>query len=74
VYEALAAISAALILIALAGLGLSADVRAMLRVGPRPFLLGVGLWVAIVIVGLLLALPASAPDGSTSVVLGTMST
>jgi uncharacterized integral membrane protein (TIGR00698 family) len=49
-----------LILVALAGVGLGTDVRAMLGVGPQPFLLGVGLWVVIVGLGLGLAvaLPA----------------
>jgi uncharacterized membrane protein YadS len=51
----------ALILVALAGVGLGTDVRAMLGVGPQPFLLGVGLWVVIVGLGLILAvaLPAA---------------
>jgi uncharacterized integral membrane protein (TIGR00698 family) len=61
-HELLATVSAALILVALAGLGLSADIRAMLRVGPRPFVLGIGLWVAIVLVGLALALATSGAE------------
>lgn len=43
------------ILIALAGVGLATDIRAMLGVGARPFLLGVGLWVVIGFLGLGLA-------------------
>jgi uncharacterized membrane protein YadS len=44
------------ILTALAGVGLSTDLRAILRLGPRPLLVGVVLWVAIVVTGLILAL------------------
>jgi uncharacterized integral membrane protein (TIGR00698 family) len=43
------------ILIALAGVGLSTDLRAILRLGPRPLLVGTVLWVVIVLTGLLLA-------------------
>jgi uncharacterized integral membrane protein (TIGR00698 family) len=41
-----------LILVALAGVGLATDIRAMLGVGPRPFLLGASMWVAIGMLGL----------------------
>ena len=44
-----------LILIALAGVGMAADIRAMLGVGPRPFLLGGTIWVAIGLLALTLA-------------------
>jgi uncharacterized membrane protein YadS len=44
-----------LILVALAGVGLATDVRAMLGVGARPFLLGATMWVAIGLLGLGLA-------------------
>jgi uncharacterized integral membrane protein (TIGR00698 family) len=44
-----------LILVALAGVGLGTDVRAMAGVGPRPFVLGLALWVGIVALGLLMA-------------------
>lgn len=44
-----------LILMALAGVGASADLRAVLGIGARPFVLGVVLWVVIVVVGLGLA-------------------
>ena len=44
-----------LILIALAGVGLATDLRAMLGVGARPFLLGASMWVAIGLLGLALA-------------------
>ena len=40
-----------LILVALAGVGLAADIRAMLGVGPRPFLLGATMWLAIGLLG-----------------------
>jgi uncharacterized integral membrane protein (TIGR00698 family) len=41
-----------LILVALAGVGLATDIRSMLGVGPRPFLLGASMWVAIGLLGL----------------------
>ena len=40
-----------LILVALAGVGMAADIRALLGVGPRPFLLGATLWLAIGLLG-----------------------
>jgi len=40
------------ILIALAGVGLATDIRAMLGVGARPFLLGVAMWLSIGLLGL----------------------
>ena len=40
------------ILIALAGVGLATDIRAMLGVGARPFVLGVALWLTIGLLGL----------------------
>jgi len=43
-----------LIVVALAGVGLSADVRAMLRTGPRPILLGLAGWISIAVLSLLL--------------------
>ena len=43
------------ILVALAGVGLATDVRAMLGVGARPFLLGVALWIVIGLLGFGLA-------------------
>ena len=43
------------ILVALAGVGLATDVRAMLGVGARPFMLGVALWVVIGLLGFGLA-------------------
>ena len=45
-----------LILVALAGVGISTDVRAMLGVGARPFLLGASMWVVIGLLGLVLAM------------------
>ena len=44
-----------LILVALAGVGISTDIRAMLGVGARPFLLGASIWVVLVLLGLGLA-------------------
>jgi uncharacterized integral membrane protein (TIGR00698 family) len=44
-----------LILVALAGVGLSTDIRAMLGVGSRPLRLGASIWVALVVLGLALA-------------------
>jgi uncharacterized integral membrane protein (TIGR00698 family) len=41
-----------LILVALAGVGLATDIKSMLGVGPRPFLLGASMWVAIGLLGL----------------------
>jgi len=41
-----------LILVALAGVGMAADIRTMLGVGPRPFLLGATMWVVIGLLGL----------------------
>jgi uncharacterized integral membrane protein (TIGR00698 family) len=43
-----------LIVVALAAVGLSADVRAMLRTGPRPILMGLAGWVAVAALSLLL--------------------
>jgi uncharacterized membrane protein YadS len=44
-----------LILIALAGVGLATDLRSMLGVGARPFLLGASMWVVIGLLGFALA-------------------
>jgi uncharacterized integral membrane protein (TIGR00698 family) len=51
-----------LILVALAGVGMAADVRAMLGVGPRPFLLAATMWL---VIGLLALVVASAVMGGT---------
>lgn len=40
-----------LILVALAGVGMASDIRAMFGVGPRPFLLGATMWLAIGLLG-----------------------
>ena len=45
-----------LILVALAGVGASADLRATLAIGPRPLAVGVAAWAVILVVGLGLAL------------------
>ena len=44
-----------LILVALAGVGLGTDLRAMAGVGPRPLVLGAAMWVVIVVLGFALA-------------------
>jgi uncharacterized membrane protein YadS len=44
-----------MILVALAGVGLSTDVPAMLGVGGRPLLLGASIWIVLVALGLALA-------------------
>ena len=44
-----------LILVALAGVGIGTDLRAMAGVGPRPFVMGVVMWIVIVVLGLALA-------------------
>ncbi len=43
-----------LIVVALAGVGLSADLRAMARTGPRPLLLGLAGWITVAVLSLLL--------------------
>jgi uncharacterized integral membrane protein (TIGR00698 family) len=43
------------ILVALAGVGLATDIRAMLGVGARPFLLGALMWIVIGLLGLAVA-------------------
>jgi uncharacterized integral membrane protein (TIGR00698 family) len=48
-------LATSLILVALAGVGLSTDVRAMVGVGPRPFVLGASMWIVIATLGLGLA-------------------
>lgn len=53
-----------LILVALAGVGLATDVRAMLGVGSRPFLLGLTLWIAIGVLALALAGLVTGPSGA----------
>ena len=50
------AVATLLILVALAGVGISTDVRAMLGVGSRPFILGASMWIVIGVVGLILAM------------------
>ncbi len=54
-YDVLSLAAGILILVALAGVGLGTDLRAMAGVGPRPFLLGVGMWIVIVVLGFVLA-------------------
>jgi uncharacterized integral membrane protein (TIGR00698 family) len=58
--------AAVLILVALAGVGISTDLRAMLGVGGRPFLLGVSMWVVIVLLGLVLALAVTGAVGTAA--------
>jgi uncharacterized integral membrane protein (TIGR00698 family) len=45
-------LASVLILVALAGVGLATDIRGMLGIGPRPFVLGASIWVAIGLLGL----------------------
>jgi uncharacterized integral membrane protein (TIGR00698 family) len=53
-----------LILVALAGVGISTDVRAMLGVGARPFLLGASMWMVIGLLGLVLAILVTGGSGA----------
>ena len=53
--EALSGAATWLILIALAGVGASADLRATLGIGGRPFAEGVVLWIVILVAGLAIA-------------------
>jgi uncharacterized membrane protein YadS len=53
-----------LILVALAGVGISTDVRAMLGVGARPFLLGASMWMVIGLLGLVLATIVAGGSGA----------
>jgi uncharacterized integral membrane protein (TIGR00698 family) len=48
-------LAALCILVALAGVGLATDIRALLAVGPRPFMLGATIWIVIGALGLALA-------------------
>ena len=61
--DVLSVLAGLLILVALSGVGLATDPRAMMGVGPRPFLVGSVLWVTILAIGFALA---SATAGSTS--------
>ena len=53
-----------LILVALAGVGISTDVRSMLGVGARPFLLGAAVWAVIGLLGLGLATAVAGTAGA----------
>ena len=53
-----------LILVALAGVGISTEVRTMLGVGARPLLLGASMWIVIGLLGLVLATVAAGPAPS----------
>jgi uncharacterized membrane protein YadS len=53
--EVLSVASGILILVALAGVGIGTDLRAMAGVGPRPFIMGVVMWLVIVVLGFGLA-------------------
>jgi uncharacterized integral membrane protein (TIGR00698 family) len=48
-------LAALCILVALAGVGLATDIRAMLGVGARPIILGAAMWITIGLLGLFLA-------------------
>jgi uncharacterized membrane protein YadS len=56
-------LAALLILVALAGVGISTDLRAMLGVGARPFLLGASMWVVIATLAFALATTLAAAGG-----------
>ncbi len=60
------ALATMLILIALAGVGLSTDVRSMLGVGARPFLLGASMWIVVALLAFVLAI-LLAPVGPTGI-------
>ena len=63
--DVLSVLAGLLILVALAGVGLATDPRAMMGVGPRPFLLGAVLWLTILAIGFALAsATAGGPAGS----------
>lgn len=53
-----------LILVALAGVGISTDVRAMIGVGVGPFLLGATMWIVLGLLALGLATAVAGPAGS----------
>ena len=57
------------ILIALAGVGLATDIRAMLGVGIRPFLLGASMWVVIGLLAFVVATVVTRPGGVTGIAL-----
>ena len=59
-------IAALLILVALAGVGISSDLRAMIGVGARPFLLGASMWVVIGLLGLVLAMVVTGGPGAAA--------
>ncbi len=62
-------LAAVLILVALAGVGMSTDLRAMLGVGARPFVLGASMWIFIALLAFVLATTLSAGgDGAGSAV------
>ena len=62
-------LAAILILVALAGVGMATDVRSLGAAGPRPFLLGASMWVAIGLLGLLVALVVARPAAVSAVSL-----
>ena len=55
-----------LVLVALAGVGISTDVQTMLGVGARPLLLGASMWIVIGLLGLGLATVATVAAGPAS--------
>ena len=58
------AAAAVLILVALAGVGISTDVRAMVGVGGAPLLLGAAMWVVMGLLALVLAMVAAGGTGA----------
>ncbi|HEY7701473.1 MAG TPA: putative sulfate exporter family transporter [Candidatus Limnocylindrales bacterium] len=61
-----ATLATLLILLALAGVGMSTDVRSVAGVGARPFLLGASMWMVIGLLGLIVADMVADPTAATS--------
>jgi uncharacterized integral membrane protein (TIGR00698 family) len=55
-----------LILVALAGVGISTELRSMLEVGARPFLLGAAVWAVIGLLGFGLAMAVAGAAGASA--------
>ena len=66
--------AAVLILVALAGVGISTDVRAMIGVGAGPFLLGAAMWIVMGLLALGLATVVAGSAGASASGLGGAST
>ena len=66
--------AAVLILVALAGVGISTDVRAMIGVGAGPFLLGAAMWIVMGLLALGLSTVVAGSAGASASGLGGAST